>query len=261
MSEIRGSESMMGGFEPVKREGLSDQVYQNLRRMIVSGRIAPGAKLPPERELSLKFQVNRGAVREALSRLSENRLVRIKQGSGAVVNDWTGNFRLDFLTDLVFVDGKINFKVFRSVLELRELIGPAMAGYACSRAGKAEIAELEKLGRELVSSRNQPERFQQLEYRFNQVLARASHNLAFEFMVNSIGSIYLENAKIFQLGIAPLLKAADKYREIAQAVRDGNEKRAKMLMNDLFEISGRAFYRLLENGARKQKESKDGGRG
>ena len=228
--------------------------------MILSGRIAPGTKLPAERALSLKFQVNRGAVREALSRLSENRLVSVKQGSGAVVNDWTGNFRLDFLADLLFVNGRLNFPVFRSVLELRELIGPEMAGLACRRAAPKELAELERLAKELSRNSGRPERFQQLEYRFNQTLARASGNLAFEFMVNSIGSIYLENAKIFRLGIAPLLRQAGKYGQLARAIRGREEKRARKLMNDLFAVSGRAFYRLLGVAEKNPKGGQNGGR-
>jgi len=233
-------------FEPVKREGLSDQVYQSLRRRIIQGRIKPGEKLPAERDLARKFQVNRGAIREALSRLEENRLVSIKQGSGAIVQDWTRNFRLDFLADLLFVNGKINFQVFCSVLELRQILGPELAGYACQRASRQNIAELEKIARELAKNRDQPEKFQLLEYRFNQGLARASGNLAFEFMVNSIGSIYLAHAKIFRLGILPLLKSAGKYLEIVKAIKAGNEKKARNLIKQLFEKSGREFYHLIE---------------
>ena len=134
------------------------------------------------------------------------------------------------------------------MLELREILGPELAGYAARRAGKREVNQLLKIAQELKQAREQPEKFQQLEYRFNQTLASASGNLAFQFLVNSIGSIYLKNAPIFRLGIAPLLDSAGKYLEVARAVQAGNEKKSRRLIRELFKESGRAFYKLIENG-------------
>ena len=63
---------------------LSEEVYQLLRSQILGGVIAPGAKLRSS-ELKETFNVSIGVVREALTRLSEQRLVLALPNQGFTV--------------------------------------------------------------------------------------------------------------------------------------------------------------------------------
>lgn len=75
----------LGG--PVERQHASDQVFRELASAILNRELAPGSPLPPERELSERFGVSRIVVREAIHRLKEYELVRVRQGSPTVVLD------------------------------------------------------------------------------------------------------------------------------------------------------------------------------
>jgi DNA-binding FadR family transcriptional regulator len=66
----------------------ADACADALRRAILSGAVAPGVRLPPERDLAAHLAVNRSTLRSALARLATERLVRIRQGSGCVVGDY-----------------------------------------------------------------------------------------------------------------------------------------------------------------------------
>lgn len=61
------------------------QIQQTLEAGIASGDLAPGARLPTEQELSLRFGVNRHTVRRAVANLEERGLVRVDQGRGMFV--------------------------------------------------------------------------------------------------------------------------------------------------------------------------------
>ena len=61
------------------------QIQQTLEAGIVSGKLAPGARLPTEQELSLRFAVNRHTVRRAVAGLEERGLLRVDQGRGMFV--------------------------------------------------------------------------------------------------------------------------------------------------------------------------------
>jgi DNA-binding FadR family transcriptional regulator len=61
------------------------QVADDLEKAILSGKLAPGAQLPSERELSAELGVSRSVVREALGRLASLGLVRSVHGSGTRV--------------------------------------------------------------------------------------------------------------------------------------------------------------------------------
>jgi GntR family transcriptional regulator, rspAB operon transcriptional repressor len=68
----------------IHRQSLSDQVYYYVKRMILSGGIRGGEKIPEEK-VAQQFGVSRTPIREALNRLEEYGLIDIKPRSYAVV--------------------------------------------------------------------------------------------------------------------------------------------------------------------------------
>ncbi len=71
-----------------RAETIVDECERELRRWILEGEVRPGDRLPPERALAARLGVNRTTLRSALTRLTAARLVRVKQGSGYLVQDF-----------------------------------------------------------------------------------------------------------------------------------------------------------------------------
>jgi len=61
------------------------QIYEHLRKEILSGTLQPGKVLPTELVLAKRFEVNRHTVRRAIAALAELGLVATRQGSGTYV--------------------------------------------------------------------------------------------------------------------------------------------------------------------------------
>jgi DNA-binding GntR family transcriptional regulator len=68
----------------IHRQSLSEQVYHYIKRLILSGEILGGERIPEEK-VARQFGVSRTPIREALSRLEEYGLIQIKPRSYAVV--------------------------------------------------------------------------------------------------------------------------------------------------------------------------------
>src|SRR5215472_13788843 len=81
----RPSAVELAGIEPLVPIRRSDSVAEQIRELIISERIAEGARLPPERELAIRFGASRPTVSQALRSLSLMGLVEIRHGSGAYV--------------------------------------------------------------------------------------------------------------------------------------------------------------------------------
>ena len=64
---------------------LSRGLFEQLAEQIKSGRLAPGARLPTEQELTRAARVSRTVVREAVAALRAEGLVVTRQGVGAFV--------------------------------------------------------------------------------------------------------------------------------------------------------------------------------
>ena len=69
---------------PIKPRALGDQVAGELRRMIITGRYAPGTSLV-ESHLAEKFNLSRGPIRDALKTLAAEGLVDTNRRSATVV--------------------------------------------------------------------------------------------------------------------------------------------------------------------------------
>ena len=64
-----------------------EPIAHELLVLVMSGRFAPGERLPSERQLSAHFGVSRPTIREALGALESRGLVHTRVGSGTFVND------------------------------------------------------------------------------------------------------------------------------------------------------------------------------
>jgi GntR family transcriptional regulator/MocR family aminotransferase len=71
----------------VGRQDLSGEIYRQLRRAIVEGRLRPGEPLPPSRELARRLSVARTTVTVAYDRLAGEGFVRSRVGAGTFVSE------------------------------------------------------------------------------------------------------------------------------------------------------------------------------
>ena len=69
----------------LKRRGLSGEVYNKLKKMILSGKLKKGERLVQEK-LALRFNVSRQTVIFALRQLRKDKLVVVKHKRGAFVS-------------------------------------------------------------------------------------------------------------------------------------------------------------------------------
>jgi DNA-binding FadR family transcriptional regulator len=67
---------------PARYARLSDDIGNQIRRIVAHGRLRPGNMLPSERDLASLMNCSRGAVRDALRRLEQSGLVELRRGRG-----------------------------------------------------------------------------------------------------------------------------------------------------------------------------------
>ena len=72
-------------FKEIKPKRLSDEISEQIKQLIFQGKLKPGDKLPPERELAEHFNVGRPCLREALNRLRAIGFLDVKKQNGYYV--------------------------------------------------------------------------------------------------------------------------------------------------------------------------------
>ncbi|MDG2332960.1 MAG: GntR family transcriptional regulator [Myxococcota bacterium] len=104
----------------MKTTSHSEQISAELRNDILRGRYRSGERLPSERDLAQRFEVHRGAVREALKKLEQLGLAKIEAG-GARVNP-VEEASLDIVQHLLTLSDPPDPRIVYEILETTSAI-------------------------------------------------------------------------------------------------------------------------------------------
>lgn len=121
-----------------------EQVYDQLRELILSGELAQGQRLPNEAVLASSFGVSRGTVREALRVLTAENLVRTAKGAGggSFVTLPTADHISDFLVANIGLLSESRVVSLEEFLEVRTLFEVFAARKAAERHDAADLEGL-----------------------------------------------------------------------------------------------------------------------
>jgi GntR family transcriptional repressor for pyruvate dehydrogenase complex len=205
---------------------VSDRVFITLLETLLSGRYAPGEKLPTQRALAADLGVTMSSVREALKRLEQMGLVDVRHGSAMWVRNWREHGGLDVLAHLLFRGGALDAGVLMAILEARALMLREIAGLAAERRRAPQIKRLHQLAMRFAAAED-PHDAARVDFAFFTEVAQAAHNLVFQLILNSIRELYFADLDAVPVTARPA-ELAPIYARIARAIdhRDGNRARA-----------------------------------
>jgi GntR family transcriptional regulator, transcriptional repressor for pyruvate dehydrogenase complex len=216
------------------RPAVSDRVFRTLCDQVLSGRYAPGEKLPTQRELAADLGVNMASVREALKRLEQLRLVEARQGDAMRVTDWRAEGGLDVVAHVLVRSGALDRQVLDSVMEARASMLSEAGRLAADRRTEEHAARLRDVAGTMPQA-GTPEAAQALDFAFFSELVEASGNLVFTLVLNSIRELYFEHADLFRAIVDVRSSLAPLYAEVAEAVEAADDERAAAAVRRLAE--------------------------
>lgn len=154
-----------------------DEVLEQLREAILSGRIRPGDRLPGERQLCESFGVGRPTLREALRSLEATGLIEVRPGKGGGSYAVTPSEATvgDALAALVNLRGAS----LEDLAEFRVDFEAENAAWAARRANAGDISALEALvaeARAAAQKRGARGDLARIDVRWHEALARATKN-------------------------------------------------------------------------------------
>lgn len=215
---------------------VSDTVHAHLRGRILSGELRPGAAVPSERELSDELGVNRHAIREALNRLQQARLVQVSHGGPTRVLDWRRTGGLELITDLARDrTGQIDPGLTRAIIELRASIGVDVARRAAQRAPQDLREDAAALAERAAHARDLPGRAAANEALWGR-LVDGAENLAYRLALNSLLEGVAAHPELDAELNTPAAQDADGLRRLAAALRDGEPEAAATAARALLEL-------------------------
>ncbi|HUJ26954.1 MAG TPA: FadR/GntR family transcriptional regulator [Myxococcales bacterium] len=126
-------------FRPLRHERRYEQVAEQIQKLVSSGKLKPGDKLPSERDLSQQLGVGRSSIRDAVRTLETMGILEARHGHGTVVRNQAA--------DALVVPLKTGRRreLIGELLDVRRMLEPALAARAAKNASAAEIAHMQAI--------------------------------------------------------------------------------------------------------------------
>jgi GntR family transcriptional repressor for pyruvate dehydrogenase complex len=156
----------------VNKVSISEDIAQQILDLISSGNLAPGQRLPSERELCKNFGAARSSLREALRGLSMIGVLTARVGEGTSVAADGGKF-LGKVIEWRLITEKHDIE---NLLEVRIALEGVAAANMALNGTEADIAKLGALLARMKSSVNDKKQFAAYDLEFHVTIAKASGN-------------------------------------------------------------------------------------
>jgi GntR family transcriptional repressor for pyruvate dehydrogenase complex len=242
--------------QPVSRRSVPDDVFDQVLTEVVEGGLAAGEQLPSERRLAEVLGVSRPAVREALQRMAQTRLVEVRQGGATTVRDFRRAAGLDLLPRLLVRGGTLDPAVARSVLEARLAVGPTVAALAAERGGPTLAATLAGTVEQLATTDDDVERQRHALTFWDQVVD-AADSLVFRLMFNSLRAAYEPALEALAPLMAQEVGQPGAYRLLTAAIAEGDPETARAAADRLLRPATETLLAALRSADQEADEEAD----
>ena len=214
-------------FKSAKSNKISEHIIEQIRRAIFEGKLKPGDKLSPEKELIKTFHVSKATLREALRSLEILGFLEIRKGAsgGAFVTEVDMKTARDSFT---------NFLLFKNLSlsnlsEVRLLLEPYVAEKAALVITEEDLKRLEKLNKECeyVLKNNIPIESRKNEIEYHRIIGSLSGNPILMFILDFVENLLIDTKGILQPGKEFSQKVLNAHKQIYKALLEKDPKKAR----------------------------------
>ncbi|MHB8107062.1 MAG: FadR/GntR family transcriptional regulator [Candidatus Cryosericum sp.] len=223
------------GASPLKREFIG-----RFEGLILSGQLAIGQRLPPEREIASQLSVSRPVVHEGLLELAARGLVTIRPRHGAIVNDYRTQGSVTMLASLLACQqGELDSSLVAGLIDMRLLFETETTRRAALNRTDDQLDQLKILiAREKTVPEDDIAEVTGLDFQVHHMIALASGNPVYAMLVKSFEPAYTNLSS--QFFAVP---------GMAKGVFEGHERLVRLIEQRDAEGAVSVMRSLLQQGA------------
>ncbi len=178
-------------FKKLSAPSLKELFTNEIRNMILSGKLEIGEKLPPERDLAESMHVSRAVVNAGIMALEKEGFLVVRPRIGTFVADYRRHGSLETLVSIMnYNGGMLRNSEVKAILEVRIIFMSLAARLAIESASDEEILTLEPYVKRLHICEN-PEETAETIFAFCHELAFISGNALLPLLFASFKDLVL----------------------------------------------------------------------
>lgn len=236
-------------FKPIRQKRVSEEVAGQIKALIATGELAPGDKIPSERELAATLGVSRPSVREALMALEMMGFVEARHGGGTYVCSLTDPDGLDPLNSLLEDKSP---RVMQSLIEARMGLESWSAFLAARNASDEEIAEMRHLCSIMEEQAKEGGWDPDIDAKFHVLITKSTRNALQMHMLSTIYTSFHTGIMVAltefykREGYTELLLG--QHKAVVEAIAARSPQRARDAMMAHLQLVESKMAQLLDQG-------------
>jgi GntR family transcriptional regulator, transcriptional repressor for pyruvate dehydrogenase complex len=211
---------------PAEAPSTRDRVVEHVRRLIESGGLKPGDRLPSERDLALELGVSRPSVRSGLEALEAMGVVVSRRGAGTFIADGPPTLGTEPLSLLASLHGFTQNEMF----EARLVLEVGVAALAAEHTSPEQLATMAEEVTEMFASLEDPTAFLLHDVRFHRAVAAGCGNRVLAALMEMVSAQFYELRKETISLARDLRESAEMHRRVYRAVRSRDPETARAAM-------------------------------
>jgi DNA-binding FadR family transcriptional regulator len=222
-------------FAPIRGVASYQQVAEQIKRSIASGKLQVGNQLPSERKLQAQFGVSRVVVQEAMRALSVEGLVETQAGKGHFVAYQPSRA----ISNILAMSLLIEPNTASQLVELLSILEKACAALAATRCTEKDLTALESALNQMTEMPDDSEAFREASYHFYQAIVEGTHNQFLLLVIQSILALFFVGSDDLE-PLFPDVRRIDprrwvpQHKQILTALRDRDPNAAWTAMSTHF---------------------------
>ena len=220
------------------KQRVFERIVDFLTAEIQAGRLKPGDRLKPERELATQLGVGRGSLREALKALEVLDVVELRHGLGVYVTEPKPEALSKIFGTLLSVQpGRGD-----DIMDARIALECQAVRLACRHARTRDLNRMRQAlaGLEAETENGSGQEGVQRDHEFHSAIMEATGNATFVFLYSAITGLLKRSHHERWLTLCCVedaLAALNRvHRAILDAIVEGDEERAAAAMSDHFKV-------------------------
>jgi GntR family transcriptional regulator, transcriptional repressor for pyruvate dehydrogenase complex len=212
-------------FTPVRPPSTFEETVERLGSAIRLGLLAPGSKLPPERELALQLRISRSTLRQALTTLVQSgHLISLRGRKG-------GTFVAEQPPLSEQAGEPLDQKAW-AVLDYRVAVETGAVTLAAERGSEAQFERLEELVAKMDEELENFEEYRLTDIRFHIGIAEAAHSPR---LLSAMTDVQAQMSDLIALIAHPpevLARSNEQHGRLVKALRKGDIARVVKQMRE-----------------------------
>lgn len=213
----------------ISRKKVADAVIEEIKRMIQSGELKEGQKLPNQNAFAAQLGVSRTSLREALNTLTRLGITEQRPGYGTVLRSRMPAIFVDHVNPPLISDKQATIEL----IEVRRFVEAGTAELSVKNIKPDQIKEMDSLIKEMPKSLKEGRIDDYIghDLAFHYLIAKASHN---RFLINIFITIrgFLEQYMRESFRVMPwmLARSLKFHQNIYQAIKNRSAPQAAFHM-------------------------------